>query len=134
MALTNALFKVFEPYKDIIKSSEIPVKTSIITLVLYGFKEFLQEIVFNCPRDFHILYSSLFICGPAVILFCLSMLISESFWTLVTGCCRLQSRKRRLVWWKSSKKHLFISPSSLYVVGLRFHGRRLLHVLNSWAV
>lgn len=117
MALTNALFKVFEPYKDIIKSSEIPVKTSIITLVLYGFKAFLQEIVFNCPRDFHILYGSLFICGPAVILFCLSMLISESFWTLVTGCCRLQSRKRRLVWWKSSKSiYLSLLPPSMWLV------------------
>ena len=117
MAMTSALFRVFEPYKDIITRSEIPVKTSLITLILYGFKAFLQQIVFNCPRDDHILYGCLFICGPAVILFCLSMLISESFWTLVTGCCRLQSRKRRLVWWKSSKSiYLSLLPPCIWLI------------------
>lgn len=115
--MTSALFNVFAPYKDIIASSEIPVKTSIITLTLYGFKAFLQEVVFNCPRNYHILYGCLFICGPAVILFCLSMLISESFWTLVTGCCRLQSRKRRLVWWKSSKSiYLSLLPPCIWLI------------------
>ena len=117
MAMSSALFKVFEPYKDVITAFEIPVKTSIITLILYGFKAFLQQIVFNCPRDFHILYGCLFICGPAVILFCLSMLISESFWTLVTGCCRLQSRKRRLIWWKSSKSvYLSLLPPCIWLI------------------
>ena len=104
--------QVFQPYTEIIQSAEIPIKTSIITLTLYGFTAFLQQLVFDCPRHHHILYGCLFICGPAVILFCLSMLISESFWTLVTGCCRLQSRKRKLVWWKSS------IPFFLHVFGL----------------
>lgn len=115
--MAKALFKVLEPYQDIIRGSEIPVKTSIITLILYGFKAFLQEVIFNCPREYHFLYGSLFICGPAIILFCLSMLISESFWTLVTGCCRLQSRKRRLVWWKSSKiVYLSLLPPLIWLV------------------
>lgn len=117
MAMKRALLEVFEPYRDIIRGAEMPVKTSIITLVLYGFKAFLQAIVFSCPRDHHILYGSLFICGPAVILFCLSMLISESFWTLVTGCCRLQSRKRKLVWWKSSKiVYLSLLPPCIWLI------------------
>ncbi|XP_078349373.1 uncharacterized protein LOC144634326 [Oculina patagonica] len=117
MALTSSLFEVFQPYTDIIHSAEIPVKTSIITLILYGFKAFLQQLVFDCPRDYHILYGCLFICGPAVILFCLSMLISESFWTLVTGCCRLVSRKRKLVWWKSSKSiYLSLLPPCIWLI------------------
>ena len=116
-AMTRSLFEVFQPYTDIIHSSEIPIKTSIITLTLYGFKAFLQQLVFDCPRDYHILYGCLFICGPAVILFCLSMLISESFWTLVTGCCRLQSRKRKLVWWKSSKSvYLSLLPPCIWLI------------------
>ena len=117
MAMTRSLFEVFQPYTDIIHSAEIPVKTSIITLILYGFKAFLQQLVFDCPRQYHTLYGCLFICGPAVILFCLSMLISESFWTLVTGCCRLQSRKRKLVWWKSSKSvYLSLLPPCIWLV------------------
>lgn len=117
MAMARSLFEVFQPYTDIIASSEIPVKTSLITVLLYGFKAFLQQLVFDCPRDYHILYGCLFICGPAVILFCLSMLISESFWTLVTGCCRLQSRKRKLVWWKSSKSvYLSLLPPCIWFV------------------
>lgn len=115
--MTRSLFQVFQPYTEIIHSAEIPVKTSIITLTLYGFKAFLQQLVFDCPRHYHVLYGSLFICGPAVILFCLSMLISESFWTLVTGCCRLQSRKRNLVWWKSSKSvYLSLLPPCIWLV------------------
>ena len=117
MAMTRSLFQVFQPYTEIIQSAEIPIKTSIITLTLYGFKAFLQQLVFDCPRHYHVLYGCLFICGPAVILFCLSMLISESFWTLVTGCCRLQSRKRKLVWWKSSKSvYLSLLPPCIWLV------------------
>ncbi|KAJ7323467.1 cation channel [Desmophyllum pertusum] len=117
MTMARSLFEVFQPYTDIITSAEIPVKTSIITLILYGFKAFLQQLVFDCPRDYHILYGCLFICGPAIILFCLSMLISESFWTLVTGCCRLQSRKRKLVWWKSSKSvYLSLLPPCIWLI------------------
>ena len=117
MALSRSLFEVVQPYTDCIAKSEMPVKTTVITGLLYGFKAFLQQIVFNCPRDYHILYGCLFICGPAVVLFCLSMLISESFWTLVTGCFRLQSRKRRLVWWKSSKSvYLSLLPPCIWFV------------------
>ena len=117
MALSRSLFEVVQPYTDCIAKSEMPVKTTVITGLLYGFKAFLQQIVFNCPRDHHILYGCLFICGPAVVLFCLSMLISESFWTLVTGCFRLQSRKRRLVWWKSSKSvYLSLLPPCIWFV------------------
>ena len=117
MAMTRSLFQVFQPYTEIIQSAEIPIKTSIITLTLYGFKAFLQQLVFDCSRHYHVLYGCLFICGPAVILFCLSMLISESFWTLVTGCCRLQSRKRKLVWWKSSKSvYLSLLPPCIWLV------------------
>ncbi|XP_068681627.1 calcium homeostasis modulator protein 6-like [Montipora foliosa] len=106
-----------EQYAEILRTVEVPVKTSLITLVLYGLKVFLQQIVFSCPSDHHVIYASLFICGPAVILFCLSMLISESFWTLVTGCCRLKTRTRRLVWWRS-RKSVFLSflPPYLWVI------------------
>lgn len=104
-------------YAQLIRSVEIPVKTSIITLVLYGLKVFLQQIVFSCPSDHNVLYASMFICGPAVILFCISMLVSESFWTLMTGCCRLKTRTRRLVWWKS-RKSVFLSflPPYLWLI------------------
>ena len=106
-----------EQYAEILRTVEVPVKTSLITLVLYGLKVFLQQIVFSCPSDHHVIYASLFICGPAVILFCLSMLISESFWTLVTGCCRLKTRTRRLVWWRS-RKSVFLSflPPYLWLI------------------
>ena len=112
MAAAHPTFSILERYKDILITSEVPIKTSFITILVYGFKEFLHQIVFECPRDYNKLYAALFICGPSIILFCLSMLISESFWVLVTGCCRFQSRKRKLVWWKSRNSIYFslLSP------------------------
>ena len=74
-------------FKSTIQSNEVPLKTIVAALLLYGVKEFLNDIVFSCPDKNFEIYGSLFIFGPSVFLFCLSLLASTPFWQVATGCC-----------------------------------------------
>jgi len=114
---TAILQGAFKAVKGVAQSNEVPLKTVVATLVLYGVKEFLNEIVFSCPEENFKVYGILFIIGPSILLFCLALLASTPFWQVVTGCCLLRCRGKKLVFMKA-KNSLFVSclPPVIWLV------------------
>jgi len=107
MSLGTAVTGIISAFKAVAQSNEVPLKTVILALLLYGVKEFLNDIIFLCPEENFKIYGSLFIFGPSIFLFCLSLLASSSFWQVVTGCCLLKWREKKLL--------LLKTKNSLYV-------------------
>jgi len=107
MSLGTAVTGIISAFKAVAQSNEVPLKTVVLALLLYGVKEFLNDIIFSCPEENFKIYGSLFIFGPSVFLFCLSLLASSSFWQVVTGCCLLKWREKKLL--------LLKTKNSLYV-------------------
>lgn len=96
---SDVIPEIYNYIKDFIKSGEMPIKSALISLLVYSVKEFFKQKIFVCPLQRYSLYGNLFIYGPAVVLFCISLLISENFWHLTTGVCRC----RRVILWNSRK-------------------------------
>jgi len=113
----TAILEAFKTVKGAVQSNEVPLKTAVATLVLYGVNEFLNDIVFSCPEENFKVYSSLFILGPSILLFCLALLASTPFWQAVTGCCLLRCRGKKLLLLKA-KNSLFVSclPPVIWLV------------------
>ena len=108
MSLVTVLSSMVGAFKAVAQSNEVPLKTVVAALLLYGVKEFLNDIVFSCPEEHFNIYGSLFIVGPSIFLFCLSLLASSSFWQVVTGCCLLKWREKKLLLLKT-KNSVFVS-------------------------
>jgi len=108
MSLGTAVTGIISAFKAVAQSNEVPLKTVVLALLLYGVKEFLNDIIFSCPEENFKIYGSLFIFGPSVFLFCLSLLASSSFWQVVTGCCLLKWREKKLLLLKT-KNSLFVA-------------------------
>lgn len=108
MSLVTVLTSMVSAFKAVAQSNEVPLKTVVAALLLYGVKEFLNDIVFSCPEEHFTIYGSLFIFGPSVFLFCLSLLASSSFWQVVTGCCLLKWREKKLLLLKT-KNSVFVA-------------------------
>lgn len=107
-AAASVLQAIVGTLKAVAQSNEVPLKTIVAALLLYGVNELLSSIVFSCPEENFALYGNLFIFGPAISLFCLSLLISPAFWQVVTGCCLLQCREKKLLLLKS-KNGVFVA-------------------------
>ena len=114
---TALLEAAFKAVKGVAQSNEVPLKTVVATLVLYGVNEFLNDIVFSCPEENFKVYSILFILGPSILLFCLALLASTPFWQAVTGCCLLRCRGKKALFLKA-KNSLFVSclPPVIWLV------------------
>ncbi|XP_048586020.1 calcium homeostasis modulator protein 6 [Nematostella vectensis] len=83
------------------------IKGGLISLIVYCGNTFMQRIVFSCPATNYALYGNLFLYAPAVVLFCLSLLVSESFWHLTTSCCHKKSKQRVFIFGESQKYIFF---------------------------
>ena len=116
-AISGTFTAILEAFKGAVQSNEVPLKTAVVTLVLHGVNEFLKDIVFSCPEENFKVYSSLFILGPSILLFCLALLASTPFWQAVTGCCWLRCRGKKLLLLKA-KNSLFVSclPPVIWLV------------------
>ena len=116
-SFTALLEAAFKAVKGVAQSNEVPFKTVVATLVLYGVNEFLNDIVFSCPEENFKVYSILFILGPSILLFCLALLVSTPFWQAVTGCCLLRCRGKKSLFLKA-KNSLFVSclPPVIWLV------------------
>lgn len=108
MSLGSVLSDILTSFKCLAQSNEVPLKTIVAALLLYGVKEFLNDVVFSCPERYFKIYASLFIFGPSIFLLCLSLLASSSFWRVVTGCCLLKWREKRLLL-MSTKNSVFVA-------------------------
>lgn len=104
----NVLSGIVTAFKAVAQSNEVPLKTIVAALLLYGVKEFLNDIIFSCPEEHYSIYGSLFIFGPSILLFCLSLLISSAFWQVLTGCYLLRRREKKLLLLKS-KNSVFVA-------------------------
>ena len=113
MKPSEIFLEIYNYLKGIVKSTETPVKSLVISFLVYTIKEFFKENLFICPIQNHRAYGNLFIFGPAVVLFCISLLVSESFWHLTTGVCCC----RRIIWSKSRKSiYLAILPPIIWLI------------------
>lgn len=92
---------------DSLKKIELPLQNVFISAAVFGLKEVLKKLAFKCPERNYELYSLLFIFVPAVVLFCLALMISRSFWKMVSGCCLLPRSRRRSIW-KRSRKYVYL--------------------------
>ncbi|XP_031562400.1 calcium homeostasis modulator protein 6-like [Actinia tenebrosa] len=115
MALSPSeiLLEIYNKLKEFAIKGETPVKSLVLSLFVYAVKQFFKENIYSCPVQNYLVYGNLFIYGPAVVLFCLSLLISESFWRFTTGgcCCR------RVIWSKSRKSiYLAILPPFVWLI------------------
>lgn len=81
--------------KEKVKKGKTTILTGSASGAVLVFKEILTRLIFKCPEDNYQAYATLFIGGPAVILFCVSILLSRSFGDLMTGSCRLSVHNRR---------------------------------------
>ena len=113
----NVLTRITSTFQAVAKSNEVPLKTIVLALLLYGVKEFLNDIIFTCPEKHFAIYGSLFIFGPSILLFCLSLLVSSAFWQVVTGCHLLRCREKKLLLLKS-KNSVFVAclPPVIWLV------------------
>ncbi|XP_078379066.1 calcium homeostasis modulator protein 6-like [Oculina patagonica] len=107
-AAGSVLKAIVDAFNAVAQSNEVPLKTVVAALLLYGVNEFLSDIVFTCPENNFALYGSLFIVGPAITLFCLSLLYSAAFWQVVTGCCLMKCREKKILLLKS-KNGVFVA-------------------------
>lgn len=115
MALSPSeiILEIYNFIKDVAKSGETSIKSLIISLLVYAMKEFFKQNIFVCPIQHYTVYGNLFIFGPAVVLFCISLLVSETFWHLTTGVCCC----RRVIWWKSRKSvYLATLPPLVWLI------------------
>lgn len=103
---------------DSVKKAELPLKHVLISGAVFGFKETLNKLLFKCPEENYKLYSSLFMFVPGAILFCLALMVSKSFWKIVSGCCLLHRNQRRSIW-KRMRKYVYLC-SLPPVAGLLF--------------
>jgi hypothetical protein len=112
---SEVLLENYNKVKGIAKASDTPIKTFLVSALMYVAKKISKDNLFSCPVQDHLVYGSLFIYGPAVMLLCISLLISESFWNLsVSGCC---CRRHRGVWWRSRKSvYLALLPSLVWLI------------------
>ena len=104
----SVLTRIVSAFQSVAQSNEVPLKTIVAALLLYGVKEFLNDIIFSCPDENFGIYGSLFIFGPTIFLFCLSLLASSSFWQVVTGCLLLKWREKKLLLLKT-KNSVFVA-------------------------
>lgn len=109
--------QIFETFSKQAAGAEIPFKTIVVSLLVFGMQQFFSEVVFSCPEKYYMGYGILYIVGPFIILFCVSILVSESFWALTTGCCRVPCQRQRVIWVKASGS-LFLAtiPPLLWLV------------------
>lgn len=116
-AIVGAFTGILNAFKGIAQSNEVPLKTIVAALLLYGVNEFLNEIVFSCPEENFKAYGNVFIFGPSVLLFCLALLASTAFWQAVTGCCLLRCHGKKLLLLRA-KNSLFVAclPPVMWLV------------------
>lgn len=89
--------------KETLTKAQLPLQHVAISSGVLGLKHFLNRLIFKCPERYHRLYSMLFMFTPALMLFCLALMVSRSFWKMVAGCCRLPIGRRRVVWQRSRR-------------------------------
>ena len=95
-------------FKEVLKKVALPLQKAGLFGVVLGLKKVVNKVVFNCPRRHYQLYSLMFMFVPAVLLFCLALMVSRNFWKMVAGCCRLRRPQQRVVW-QQSRKYVFLS-------------------------
>ena len=121
MATENKVFSIvvniYNTFVKQLEGTEIPFKSFVLSLLIFGLQQFFSNIVFSCPEKNYVAYGVLFIVGPFVILFCISMQVSESFWALTTGCCRVPLDRQTVIWVRASGS-LFLAtlPPLLWLV------------------
>lgn len=93
--------------KDSLKKAEVPLQHALISGAVFGLKKTLDKLLFKCPEENYKLYSSLFMLVPVAILFCLALMVSKSFWKIVSGCCLLPRNQRRSIW-KRLRKYVYL--------------------------
>ena len=76
--------------KELFSSSKKKALKPLISLLgLWALEKLLESSKFyNCPEEGYVLYGGSFLFGPALCFTALSLIMSNSFWDIVTSCSR----------------------------------------------
>ncbi|EDO37248.1 predicted protein [Nematostella vectensis] len=98
----SAIQQLWTQLASFLGSAEVPLKSTIIGLVVYGAKEFFASVTFKCPSVHYKAYGYMYLFIPAAVLLCLSLMASDSFWACLTSCCP-RRKKVRGAWYRARK-------------------------------
>ena len=79
---------IAEQLKSLFNNSKTTLKNLVVVILVFGLEQIFEKAVFKCPASDHHFYGLLFIVGPAVCLFNLTLLLHTRLWDVVTGCRR----------------------------------------------
>ncbi|EDO45286.1 predicted protein [Nematostella vectensis] len=98
------------------KSSKVTLKQVLVLVLVFGIERIFEKDVFECPPSRYFMYGSLFLVGPAICLFSLTLLLFPTFWEVVTGCWGAHFSKRWVT--KNLVKILFqaLLPPGVWIV------------------
>uniref|UniRef100_A0A8C8VJX5 Uncharacterized protein n=1 Tax=Pelusios castaneus TaxID=367368 RepID=A0A8C8VJX5_9SAUR len=93
----------FRTVLDLCLSHQKVLGYSAVSLLTAGSERIFSVVVFQCPcNSWNMVYGSVFLLVPALILFLLGFLLNPRTWRLFTGCCTTGSwcccTNRRRCW------------------------------------
>ncbi|XP_006811674.2 calcium homeostasis modulator protein 6-like [Saccoglossus kowalevskii] len=84
-----------------LQENQSTIKNIVIAISTVGGGQVFHNKVFVCPCTNRVIYGLTYMFAPAVILLCLGVLINNTTWRLVTGCCRIHSVKDK---WQKGRR------------------------------
>lgn len=104
MATPGFLINIKKYTTDLLKysSKKTPAKPIVLILFVYALEQILTTKTFySCPESGHRAYGALFLFGPGLCFFVLSLLLNKSFLNTVSGCWKRRNMSQ--VCWSTIK-------------------------------
>ena len=114
-----ALRTVLTALQNYFKKSKTTLRNLVVFVLVLSLEQIFEKGVFECPSSGYLTYGYLFIIGPAICLFNLTILLNGSLWDVITGCRRAQFSRRWLC--KRLVRHVleaFLPPCVWLIVAL----------------
>ena len=77
---------IIDTVKDYYKNSKRTLRNFVVFILVLALERIFEKNVFKCPSSRFVVYGNLFMFGPAVCLFTLTILLNGSLWDVITGC------------------------------------------------
>ena len=87
---------IIEKLKKVFQNSKRTLKNLVVLILVLALEQIFEKGVFKCPSKSYSMYGNLFIIGPAICLFNLTILLNGSLWDVVTGCWQTSVSRRWL--------------------------------------
>lgn len=85
---------LYNTLQTVYKNSKATLKNVVVILFVFGLEQIFEKGIFKCPATNYGVYGNLFMFGPAVCLFNLTLLLHNTFWDVITGCRHAHFNRR----------------------------------------